>query len=268
MWTTLAVVMALELAPAQAGKLELTNARFTYGMIGATRPDSKYLPGGSIYLAYDINNLKFDENGRASYSIAMEILDAAGKVLFAQNPQNQLAQNYLGGTSLPGVAHRPVPPKAKAGKYKIRLTVEDRTTKQKAILEREAEVLPPGFGLVDVYLSTDADGKVPSPPGGVVGQRLYVNFTVVGFGRDAKAKHPNVHVKLNILDDKGKPTFSGGLGGKAYKDVPEELTAIPMQFGLVLNRAGDFVLELSADCQLDSDPEVRVRLPIRCVHLK
>jgi hypothetical protein len=264
MWTTLAAVMAL--APAQAGKLELTNARYTYGMVGATRSDTKYLPGDSVYLAYDINNLKFDANGRANYTIAMDILDADGKVLFAQNPQAQVAQNYLGGTSLPGVAHRPISPKAKPGKYKIRLTVEDRTTMQKASLEREAEVLPPGFGLVEVYLSTDPEGKVPSPPGGVVGQRLFVNFTVVGFGRDAKEKHPKVQVKLNILDDKGKPTFAGGLLGRAEKEVPEELTAIPMQFGLVLNRRGDYVLELSADCKLGS-AGARGQLPMRCVHL-
>jgi hypothetical protein len=261
MWTTL-VVVALGLTPAQGGeqggKLAITNPRFTYGMLGVTRP----------YLAYDVTNLKFDQDGRAAYSIGMEILDGAGKSLFQQNPTNQLAQNCLGGPSLPSVATINIPPETPAGKYTIRLTVEDRTTKQKATLDREAEVLKPAFGLVQVHLTSDADGKVAMPPGGVIGQQMYVNFSVVGFGRDAKQKHPQVHVALRILDDKGQPTFGKGLIGKADKDVPEDFKAIPLQFGLVLNRPGDYVLELSADCQLDDAPAVRVRLPIRCVQLK
>src|SRR4051812_24749977 len=37
MWTTLAFAAALTLGPAQAGQLELTNARTTYGLLGGPR---------------------------------------------------------------------------------------------------------------------------------------------------------------------------------------------------------------------------------------
>ena len=40
MWATLALLTALQLTPAQAGQLRLTNDRATYGKHGATRADN------------------------------------------------------------------------------------------------------------------------------------------------------------------------------------------------------------------------------------
>ena len=37
MWTTIALIAALNLAPAQAGELTLSNLRSTYGMLGPQR---------------------------------------------------------------------------------------------------------------------------------------------------------------------------------------------------------------------------------------
>src|SRR5689334_10313128 len=42
---TLAAAAALALAPGQSGALNLTNVRPTYGELGATRTDNRYLPG-------------------------------------------------------------------------------------------------------------------------------------------------------------------------------------------------------------------------------
>src|SRR2546427_725234 len=77
MWTTLAFAAALTLAPAQAGQLELTNARTTYGLLGAPRTDGKYLPGDSFTLSFDIEGMTVDDSGKVLYSIALEVADSS-----------------------------------------------------------------------------------------------------------------------------------------------------------------------------------------------
>src|ERR1700759_5193380 len=104
MWTTLALAAAMSVAPAQAGSLELTNVRATYGVLGATRPDMKFLPGDQLILAFEISGIKIDDNGNASYSMGMEV-SSEGKVKFKQDPEKVQATNFFGGNKLPALAH-------------------------------------------------------------------------------------------------------------------------------------------------------------------
>src|SRR5262245_12215284 len=99
MWTTLALTLLLQPAPAQ-GSLTIANDRLTYGYNGPDRKDAEYLPGDAMALAFEVRNMTFDESGKASYSVSMEILDGKGDVRFRQLPRNQTAQNYLGGKSM------------------------------------------------------------------------------------------------------------------------------------------------------------------------
>ena len=50
MWATLALSAAVSLAPAQANGLELKNVRFTQGVLGSARADSKFLAGELSFL--------------------------------------------------------------------------------------------------------------------------------------------------------------------------------------------------------------------------
>src|SRR2546423_504161 len=105
MWATLALVSALNLAPAQAGQLSLTNARVTNGMFGVERKEPvKLVVGDSFFLAFDIENLQVGPDGRVSYSMGMTLLDKAGKPHYKQEPTDLEALLSLGGSSLPGNA--------------------------------------------------------------------------------------------------------------------------------------------------------------------
>ena len=89
MWMTLAFVAALGSVPAQPGQLALTHARLTYGALGAPRPTNKFLPGDSFVLAFDIEGIKADANGKVLYSMGMEVTDQSGKVHFKQVPRDR-----------------------------------------------------------------------------------------------------------------------------------------------------------------------------------
>ena len=262
MVTALALALVLGGTGVANGPLEIANARPTYGYLGAPRPRAGVLPGEITHFAFDIKNLALDSKGRAHYSVAMEILDPKGQVFYREAPRNAVAQNYLGGNSLPCAAQLAVPLDTPPGEYKLRITIQDRTTKKSATFEGKGKVLPRAFGLIRVGTFADAQAKVPAPPVGVVGSTLYVDFAAAHFARDKKTKQPSLLVKMRVLDEKGKPTVSEPLSGRANKGIAEEETMVPMHFGLTLNRPGRFTIEIEATCEVCGATS-RVRLPLR-----
>ena len=65
MLATLTLMSALSLPAADAGELQLTNARVTYGRLGPTRKDTKFLPGDVYFVTFDIEGLQFNKEGNA-----------------------------------------------------------------------------------------------------------------------------------------------------------------------------------------------------------
>src|SRR5438876_9362338 len=125
-----AVLMLLGLASGQPGKLAVANERLTYGHLGPPRESVKYLPGDVIYLTFEVQNMTFDADGKASYAVGLEILDGKGTPLLKQQPRNATSRNYLGGSTLPCAANMQVPLEAAPGNYSLRVTVIDNATKK------------------------------------------------------------------------------------------------------------------------------------------
>jgi hypothetical protein len=205
------------------------------------------MPGDTGHFTFEIKNLKLDDSGKASYSIAMEIRDTDGKVVYEQRPYNSVARNFFGGTTLPCSAHIDIPLDMKPGAVDWKITVTDRTTKKSATLEGKGKILPADFGIVNVGLFADAEAQVPMSAVGVVGDSAFLRFSAVGFERAKDKKQPHVHVSMRILDEQGKPTMAQPLTGKIDADVAADARYLPMVFGITLNRAGRFNLEVTAE---------------------
>lgn len=243
-------LVVLCLAGGQAAPLEVTNPRTTYGYLGATRPKlAGVLPGDTAHFTFEIKNLKLDPAGKASYSIAIEIRDAAGKLFYEQRPYNAVAQNYLGGNSLLSAAHIEVPLDAKPGAVDWKITIKDRTTNQTAMIAGKGKVLPADFGIVHVGLFADVDARAPMSAVAAVGATAYLQFSAVGFSRAKETKQPNVNVSLRILDEQGKPTMAKPITGTINTSVNADHPFLTNKFGLTLNRAGRFTIELTAEDQ-------------------
>jgi hypothetical protein len=262
MWTSLVVWTLLGLSTGQAGKLTVNNDRLTYGHLGPTREVAEYLPGDVIHLLFEVEGLSFDANAKASYAIGLEIVDPKGTELLKQKPRNATAQNYLGGNSLPCAAHLQIPLESAPGVYTFRVVVIDSATKKNAVVERKFTVLPKQFGLVLVGTSADRAAEIAWSPVGVVGDSIYFNFSAVGFARHQQTKQPHIKVVMRVLDDKGNVVKGAKMVGEANSDVPASLQAVPMQFGITLNRAGRFTLELTATDVL-GNATATVRYPVR-----
>jgi hypothetical protein len=252
MWNTLAVVAALGAVPAADGAgMTLSNVRLTYGVHGPTRSSSMVLPGDNLSIAFDIEGISVDPNGKVQYSIAMDFSDKQGKCIFKQEPQPLEAINSLGGSRLPAVAHIDVGLEQPPGEYTVRVIVNDRVKNQPQSFTRSFQVLPRGFGLVRVTTTGDSQGQNPvAVPG--AGESLWVNFGVVGFERGSETKNPHVAFEMQIYDDKDRPTtakpFVGVIDDKSK--VAGNVAFLPGQFLISLNRPGKFRVEIKAVCRV------------------
>lgn len=261
------LALMLVLAQGQDAPLEIANARATYGYLGgAIKSKDGRLPGDIVHFSFDIKNLKLDDNARASYAMMVEVLNDKGRTQFKLGPVNSVAQNYLGGNSMPCSAQLDIPVDTPPGVYVFRVTVMDRANDAKVVFERKGKVRSLDFGLVQVATYADRDSKVPAPQVSVVGGMLFVHFAAVGFARDKSTKQPDLQVSLRVLDDNGKATFPKALTGEVTKDVPEEMHVVPLQFGLTLNRVGDFTIELEANDRA-AGKSSKVQLPLKVVPL-
>jgi len=236
------------LPAAQGDALEIVNPRATYGHLGAPRPKGVgSLPGDVAHFTFEIKNLKLDDAGKAQFSIAIEIRDQAGKLFYEQKPYNSVAQNFLGGNTLPCSAHVEIPLDAKAGDVAWKVTVVDRSTKQAASVEGKGKILPANFGIVQVGLFADPEGRVPMSAVGVVGDSAYLRFSAVGFGRGKDSMNPSVQVSMRILDEQGKPTMAKAITSVIDKGAGPKDPYLPLQFAFTMNRAGRFTVELTAE---------------------
>lgn len=252
--TSLLVMSALVLAPQQSSPLKLTNLRTTFGELGGTRPEGKYLPGDVFYIGFDIEGLTLAPDGTTQYRMAMELLDAAGKSRFKQDPADKIDYVPLGGPRLPARAYIILDTNQEPGKYTLKLAVTDTATKAVQTLEKSFEVQPKDFGIVAVYPSIDESGRIPAPTTGVVGQSVFVQFSVVGFerekGKEKDAGQPNVEVEMTPLDGSGKSTLGKPMIYKQNAESQIKLDAkdelINVRFLLPMTREGKYTVRLKA----------------------
>lgn len=260
MWTSLALVAALGLAPQQAGQLALANARITYGAPGLPRTDAKLLPGDQLVVVFDIEGITVDSAGKVLYSTAVELADSKGKVHFKQQPRDQETIAALGGSSVPGMVVLEVGLDQPPGEYTVKATVTDRASKRTGSLSRSFQVLPAGFGIVRLTTTADPEGQAPTSLF-QTGGSLWVNTGVVNFARDKDKGQPDVAVELRVLDENGKPTTAQPFQGVINDKVPANARFVPVQFLVSLNRPGKFTVEIKATCRLSKKSET-LSLPI------
>ncbi len=246
MLSTLALAAAT-LAPAQppAGSLQLNNVRLTTGELGPARKDAKLLPGDVLFIAFDIDGITIDADGKALYTMGMEVTDGANKLLFKQDPRELGDFVPLRGGKLPARAFVTIGLDQPPGAYTCKMTVTDPKAKATNTFSVKFEVLRPDFGLVAVNPTHDERGQIVAPASGVVGETLWVQFTAASFARDAKTKQPNVEFTLELLDDKGTPTLGQPLKHVQSAGVDEKDAVFGQRFPVFLSRPGRFTVRVT-----------------------
>lgn len=255
---------ALTVAPTQGG-LKLANVRMTIGELGPPRASSKLLPGDVLFIGYDINGLTIDGDGTAKYTMAMEVQDTAGKPIFKQDPRDLADFVPLRGNVIPARAFITIGLDQDPGNYTCKITVTDPKSKSSDTLTTKFEVVKRDFGIVAVYASHDESGAFSAPTTGVVGQTIFVQFSVATFQRDPKTKQPNVEFQFQISDEKGNPALAKPRthvqDDKAVNKVDEKDGAFAMRFPLFMSRPGKFTVKITATDKV-ANKTVSYELPV------
>jgi len=265
MWTTLSLLASLSLASlglaaGDSGQLTLTDVRTTYGILGAARPDNKFLSGDAFVVSFNMEGAQA-KGDKIRYAIGMEVQDASGKVLYKQDPVANETNNPGGDKKIPTFARLDIGTEHPAGDYTLKITVADRNRGVTQDLTRSYQVLPPAFGIVRPAITSDADGKKPTAAVRK-GKPACLNFAAVGFGWDKAKGQPHLTATMRVLDEDGKSVLPRPSSGGIDQDVPRGSKAIPMQFELTLQKAGKFTIELEAVDDVTGEKS-SLSLPIR-----
>ncbi|HEV3118901.1 MAG TPA: hypothetical protein VGY58_17750 [Gemmataceae bacterium] len=263
MWTPLALCVALAVSADKADQLALTHVRTTHGMLGVPRLEDKVLPGDNFALAFDIEGITVNDDGKFLYSIGLQVTDAAEKIFLKQEPRPYEASNALGGNRVPAFANVDVGVDQPPGEYTLSVTVTDRSAMASKTLTRRFEVLDRAFGLVRLTTTGDPEGRVPLP---VVapGQTLWLNFFAVGTAQEDASHKCKLAVEIEILDAEKKPVRATPITGVVEQQLPEKLAVMPVRFMLPVNREGKFIVEIKATDQVSKKTAV-LKFPITVV---
>jgi hypothetical protein len=259
MWTTVALLTVLGAAPAESG-LALTHVRATHGLLGPERADETLAPGDMLFVCFDIEGIRIADDGKVRYSMAMELSDSAGKVVFRQAAKERDASASLGGSSVPAYARLDVGLDTPPGDYQLKILVKDLASGREQSLTRNLKVSAKDFALVRTTVTMDMDARYPAAVF-ASGQGVWVQSSAVGFTRAGDGKKPDVVFEMRVLDDAGKPTLGKAATGTPPKDLPDNLSGLPMAFPLTLNRPGKFTVEVLATDRV-SGKKSRITLPI------
>lgn len=251
----------LTLLPGLASALDITNVRPSYGPLGATRTDTRCLPGDLLFMTYEIQGLKFDEKtGKASYLTILELFDAKdpSKAIFKKDTPNEVVPQ-LGGNTMPGDLHVIMGRSQAPGKYHLRLTVYDRLTKEQKSYIHTFELLPQGFGFVGVT----------APAVGFPGQHYVLGMALVDMALDA-AKKPKVKITMKVTDEQGRPVNQPSTS-QFPQDLPESADLakenfVPLPFPIYLNRAGRYNIEITAVDEI-ANKSANFRYPLTVLDL-
>lgn len=272
MGSTVLLTAALAFAAAQppaAGKLTLTNVRNTHGELGCTRPDSKFLPGDVVFVAFDIEGLTVGPKGDVKYSMQMEVTDKNNKRIFppANEPLTPAIRNDyvpLGGNKLPGRAFVTCGMDLDPGECTVRLLVKDEISNAQIPLIHKFEVLKRDFGIAAVFASQDEAGSIPAATTGVVGAMIFIRYGIVNFTRDPNTKQPNVVVEIITVDENDKPTVKEPVVREYKAGVPEDRLGFPDGVALPFTRAGKFKVKIKATDKV-ANKSYTFELPVAAV---
>lgn len=241
----LSTLTLLLLTTAARAELRLEDVRPAYGPLGPNREDKELVihPGEEFYLRYNVVGAKPDGRGAIDLEIETRILDADGKeIIRNSNPVRGVIA--LGGDKLPASARATLGQMITEGKYQINVTVTDRPSNQTASFSKEVTVKKTDkLALINRRFFYDAEGRVPAPVGGVVGQPLHFRMQLVGF--DRSQSKIRTRMEMQVLDAEGKEQMPKPITVRLASDEPKQVEradALTFRGSLSLNRPGTFKL--------------------------
>lgn len=236
----------------------------TFAVLGLRTVGDRAVPAGSVLpLAFTAAGLapRRDTQGEVQLELGLksEIIDAAGKVRATDQRRALRRALLFAPTSYPLRLALVVPSTLPLGKYRARLTLEDRRAKQKARAELPFEIIARRFAIVSPHLH-DAGG-LPRRRFRF-GEQAFLRFSLQGFATRAERAHTTVDLAVagpggiylagkNAAELSGLRSASAARSGRFPVQLPLRLPALaPAGSYQVLLRARDLFAKRSIERSL------------------
>ena len=252
-----------QIATGEQLRVEITP---TFGLGGGVRP-TRFLPGETLHVRSTAGPLARQADGRIRCSYALELLDRGGANVFAGLSRDDLYyEPIFGGCMQTRSPVWKIPLGFPAGKYRLRVRVDDRVTARSGKTDLPVEIMPPEtFGVFEVRFALDEKGEHPCGAVVAPGTNLYMLFSPRGLAvRGGRVKF---ELALTALDGASKPVAKARCA--AFNLSFESGGTLQVPLPLHANRPGRFLLHLEirdlvADKRAIGDVPLLVALPDVC----
>jgi uncharacterized protein (TIGR03000 family) len=222
--------------------------------------DTKFLPGDSLVLCFQIDGAQADAAGKARCAVGLEVVDDKGKLQIRQAPRPVTLDQTPGTQGLAAFAQLQIGLDQPPGKYALKVSVTDQVAGASNELTESFEILPRAFGIVRLALTADSQArKSTNQP--AAGRSFWTTFSLVGFGRQQATQQPRLALALRILDERGNSVLQKPLTGEVNLGVSPRAQAVSAQFVSRVQQAGKYTLELKATDQV-ADRTATIRVPL------
>lgn len=255
-------------APARsaADELAIRNAQFAVDTLGPQREGFAYFPGERVCARWDVVGAAPATDGLVDFEVTYRLTSAGDKLeMFDTAFVTRRPWKGSDGFSRVNLVLK-LPDHLQPGTVVLECTVEDKVAGARVKFEQELTVKEAAFALVSPTFSYDAEGKVPAPLGGTVGQALHFAVGTVGEDRTQEAWEYALDVRvLNDRDEEAAALVRPIVVATAERRVIENPQAHPLfRSGLVLDQPGSFTLRLTVTDKA-SGATAQLDLPIEIV---
>jgi hypothetical protein len=263
---SVAIVAFLVTIPAVQAQLAIQNIQACYGPLGPERTQPQYHHMERVCIRYLVTGASTDAERQVNITTSARLTDAKG--VRVANGSQTTGDFLLFGATFPDTVSFPLKRELAPGEYTLAVEVKDERTKAVASFERKLVLVGKNLdGLADEFAICspeffyDSEGLIPAPFSGLVNQKLYLQFNIIGIshsgGRTA------VESRFEVLDAKTRQPLCKPVV-KLDKTANPILGQLDLRLSsqVALHSAGDFILRVSATDQL-TNKTATLEVPIR-----
>jgi hypothetical protein len=233
----------------------------TFGTGGPVRPPTIDV-GDTFTATVLVDGVKANENAQLDISGEWRLIDEEGRTLLGPWSDRNVPHLGFGGASSALYVGGEIPRDFAPGKYTVRVLVTDHIANRRATSDLALTVLESQFGATGLRLSYDQSGDIVSAGSFVVGQTMYVHYSLGNFA----TVDESVQVKntLAVIDEAREPVGAPiELVAKGPVRMFSRSNVIPGMFHLNVNAPGRFLLRITLEDEFAMRKRV-IDIPVVC----
>ncbi len=243
-----------------AEEVKLENLRFVDSVYGLAKKEASVVPGERLVLRFDAKGVKKD-GVWVSFKLGTDLIDSTGQSVLAWEGDETRVADLFGGTSHSDAVWINFADTVPEGSYKMKVTYEDTNARETASALLPISVVAARLSIINVGLSSDAEGTHSHGRSLVEQEAVHVVFGVAGLKTtDGKAK---MQEDLQVVDETGASV--GWQPNAVDAEIPMARSIAGVFNRLVMTKAGKYTVKITVRDMNADGAKVEYAFPIEVV---